>query len=92
MNNAQKVTVIVGILIIVGMFIYPPWNVQQGGSANYVTGTYSPVYKVSGEYGLLFDPPHNSDGITVSRLAIQCGAVALLTLGLALAVGTKKKA
>jgi hypothetical protein len=74
MNKAQKVVVLVAVLIVAGMMLFPPW----------VKRYYGITF-----YRYIFMVTTGSAVLDVSRLAVQCAAVAVLAFGACVALSRR---
>jgi hypothetical protein len=91
---------LLGAIAVAGMSLYPPWNCVAGaGDSKRLVDSagYSPIYApphrpyIAPRSGGLYPNAGQSSctaEVSWSQLGVQCGAVAVLTLALALA---KKK-
>ncbi|MCK5708093.1 MAG: hypothetical protein KAI43_10610 [Candidatus Aureabacteria bacterium] len=91
MNFKQKIVLWIGIAIIVGMGIFPPWKVERGKKSNmfnevFNDDKYTPSLIISNGYHFLFNPPSRAKGIDVGRLFVQIGLVTIITGGLLLTI------
>jgi len=86
MNFKQKIVLWIGIAIIVGMGLFPPWKVETGKERIFSGKKYTPSFIVSSGYHFLFNPPSRAKGIDVGRLFVQIGLVAIITGGVILTI------
>jgi len=99
LNFQQRVMVAVGVFIIAGMLLYPPWRSQRPE----LPRSENTVYSALG-YSWIFSPPnggrYDSDGqrlpvpsVTVDlvMLSLQCVAVLLLMGGATLLLNTDRR-
>ena len=79
-NYRQRQVIIlwIGILIIIGMCLFPPWTNYHPSSSWSGRGSTG-AYIESIGYHLIFWPPKGNCRVDINRLAIQCIAVALLS-------------
>ena len=96
MNRAQIVALVVGITLMIGMGLYPPWRVELSETQKWR----------SSAYGFLFAPPRmaafvpdryqkgptifrscRAIGLDVSRLLVQWVVVTALTAGAIVVIG-----
>ena len=85
MSKAQGIAIIVGIVLIFGMVVFPPWRVETGKNFQRYGG-HSPSNVVCGGYAPLFAPPHRATGIDVSRLLLQWVLVGTATAGVVVGI------
>ena len=86
MNSRQKTALWIGIIIIVIMGIYPPWEYTFGKE-------YVPKITLPGGYWPIYGPPKPEGAgteIDFSRLLIQWIMVALVTGGTIVTLKDKK--
>jgi hypothetical protein len=93
MNLAQRVVILIGLVVIVGLLLYPPWlaeRVDAPGYSDIRIGRH-----------LLFAPPSDIEGtppewrvqvkgVNLLELFGEAAIVALFTVVLVLALGRKK--
>ena len=72
MNAGQKCIIIIGLLMVVAMFLVPPWLVKPG---------YGAPERNAG-YGLIFTPPYDTASINMPQLLLQYGVLAVVIGGL----------
>jgi hypothetical protein len=85
------------IIIIILMLLFPPWKVEVGkrkvevGRRNpYHERVYTPSNIVSGQYGVLFNPPKNAKSVDVGRLTLQFLLVGAMGAGIIIMDRLKK--
>ena len=79
MNRMQRLALLVGVIVVVGMGVYSPWmHIKRGARGIYTTE--------SAGYSLIVSPPPCKTGaaysveLDVSRLAVQEGIVVIATM------------
>lgn len=75
MNKAQKRVVLVAVAVIALMLVVPPWYFSRSGI---------PI-----RYTLIFMVDTRGASIDLTRLAVQCAAVAVLAFGAYVALSRK---
>ncbi len=94
LNTKQRIVVLIGIAIIAGMLLVPPWKRYGGGG--------------SAGYGLLFDSAYRFDVgrslergriqfsggenvyLDMSRLFVQCALIVVVVGGMVFVLGGRK--
>ena len=98
MNRAQRVVILIGLLVIVAMVLYPPWSAEEppleSRAARRVSAGYHPLFAPPGEvriasHGALYAVV--ADRIDIGRLLGQCIAVAFVAFLLVLELSGRKK-
>jgi hypothetical protein len=84
LNKNQKLVILAGLLIIVGMIIFSPWE----NDACWIHGYHkiAGIDVPSGFYHTIFNPPQN-DRIVTQILVVRCAVVFLLTAGITVIIG-----
>ena len=91
MNKRQRIVVLVGVAIVAGMMLFPPWQRQAGGQFSAFYKSRSPTYTAPAGYGFLFYQPPDAERVDISRLAVQCAVVAVLAFGACVALARKSE-
>ena len=79
----QRIVLIIGAVLTVGMLLYPPWLHVSGsystGAADF-PGRHSHSYgEYHAGYHPLFRPPYDESRVNVQLLLLQIGTVGLVT-------------
>lgn len=77
MNRRQKIVVLIGVAVVALMLLVPPWRYPR---------VERPIL-----YTHIFTADTRGASIDLTRLAVQCGLVAVVTFGLYVALGHKKE-
>jgi len=86
-NKRQRVVVLVGVAVVAGMMLFPPWQYKRGSYK--IGGITEPVTVKPAGYGFIFNPPASAETVDISRLAVQCAVVAVLAFGACVALSRK---
>lgn len=85
----QQIVVLLGMILVIGMCVYPPWQHQEPGQPARAMG-YAPIWQppiekhqagidVLGLKVQMGEQSTTANQIDLMRLAIQCGIVAGVT-------------
>ena len=87
MTGSQRLVLILGMVLLAGCLLYPPWHV------NALPAAPTPVFRSLG-YAFLFSAPNaprDSASLDLTLLFTQMGAVAVLTGVAFVALGWRRK-
>jgi hypothetical protein len=93
MNLRQRIVAFVGLLVIAGMLLYPPW-IMPGWRDDTYRFIFSPPQEIAPRYAdihVVGDYNVFRHGeLDTQRLGVQCVIVAIITGAMILLLGTRK--